>query len=120
MHQRRFIHVIAIASGTTAAVCRDKLPDCVEYGSYACRGAYQAWGKANCAQFCGHCGICYFGLVSYYFILIVNPWVKLLDIFLKFHLFVCLSICLLSSKLYAITFKPPETEAIYLPNILNR
>lgn len=37
-------------------VCRDKDPDCADYGrDYICQGDYIPWAKTNCADFCGLC-----------------------------------------------------------------
>ncbi|XP_048730399.2 kielin/chordin-like protein [Ostrea edulis] len=35
--------------------CRDVLPDCSEYTKSACKPPYDAWGRKNCAAFCGFC-----------------------------------------------------------------
>ena len=35
--------------------CVDRLSNCAAYGNEACSGAYRAWARDNCPQFCGYC-----------------------------------------------------------------
>ncbi|KAK7504375.1 hypothetical protein BaRGS_00004241, partial [Batillaria attramentaria] len=37
------------------SACRDKLPNCDEYGNGACVGAYVSWAQEHCPLFCGFC-----------------------------------------------------------------
>ncbi|KAL5022346.1 hypothetical protein ScPMuIL_001501 [Solemya velum] len=36
-------------------VCRDKLPNCAEYGASSCTGQYIGWATENCNMTCGIC-----------------------------------------------------------------
>ncbi|XP_067652673.1 mucin-2-like [Haliotis asinina] len=47
----------ATASPSPSAnpTCKDVKSNCAVYGDYACHGEYEAWGRANCAAFCGLC-----------------------------------------------------------------
>lgn len=42
---------------TKTKICRDKLPDCADYGdrSYACHGINEPWARDNCNSYCGFC-----------------------------------------------------------------